>query len=72
MDPSQIAHNVRAVLVQQERSGTWLARQIHMSSSTYSRRMAHPQDFTVVELDAIARALKVPISRLTGGNGAAA
>lgn len=55
-----IAGQVRAILAQRRLTGRWLAEQMGMPPTTFSRRLNGVLPFTVDELTAVARVLGVP------------
>lgn len=49
----------------------WLCDRTGIPRSTMNRRMAHPSDFTVNELERVASALRIDVSSLVGEAAAA-
>jgi len=41
---------------------------LHMGTDTWSRRLRHPEDFTLAELRRLSDKLHTPITTLIGGN----
>jgi transcriptional regulator with XRE-family HTH domain len=60
----RVAGAVRAEVARQQRTRPEIAVAIGVSLATVGRRLAGEQDFTVTELDALARFLHVPLVRL--------
>lgn len=63
---ASVAEEIRAELGRQRRSGVWLAKQIGMSQSRFSRRLVGDYPFDLNELEQVAGALGVPLPRLLG------
>src|SRR5690348_2258266 len=63
---STVADEVRVALARRRKSQGWLADQIGLHSSTFSRRMSGHTSFTLDELTAISAALGVPLGQLLG------
>lgn len=63
---TRVAEEVRAELGRQRRSGVWLAAQVGMTQSKFSRRLVGDYPFDLNELERVAAALHVPLSKLLG------
>jgi transcriptional regulator with XRE-family HTH domain len=61
-----VAEEIRAELGRQRRSASWLGRQTGMAQPAISRRLTGAVPIDLEELDAIARALDVPLYKLLG------
>ncbi len=62
----QVAAEIRAELARQRRSGSWLARQLGQSQSSFSRRLVGDLPLDLSELERIAAVLDVPLAQLLG------
>jgi hypothetical protein len=62
----RVAGEVRAEMARQQRYGTWMAKQMGMTQSAWSRRVTGDLPFDIDQLDRIAAILDVPISRFLG------
>ena len=69
---AQTAQQVLNRLNEAERSQRWLAEQTGINIATLNRRILGKSDFTLVELELIARALDVALSDLIFSKGIAA
>jgi hypothetical protein len=63
---ASVAEEIRAELGRQRRSGVWLARQVGMTQSRFSRRLVGDLPFDLNELEQVAAALNVPLGKLLG------
>jgi len=61
---ASVAEEVRAEMGRQRRSGVWLAKASGMSQSKLARRLVGDQPWDLNELEAVAGALNVPLSKL--------
>lgn len=61
-----VAGEVRAELARQQRYGTWMAKQMGMTQSAWSRRVTGDLPFDIDELERVAAILNVPISQFLG------
>jgi transcriptional regulator with XRE-family HTH domain len=59
-----IARRVRVAMVEQDVTGIELARRLGVKQPYLSRRLTGTVEFRVTELQAIAKALDVPVGRL--------
>jgi hypothetical protein len=63
----RVAGEVRAEMARQNVRGTWMAKQMGMTQSAWSRRVTGELPFDIDQLDRVAGLLDVPISRFIGG-----
>jgi cytochrome c556 len=63
----RVAGEVRAEMARQQRYGTWMAKQMGMTQSAWSRRVTGDLPFDVEQLDRVAAILDVPITQFIGG-----
>jgi transposase len=64
--PSErVRRNVRAEIARAGLNQENVAEQIGLSYATFRRRLTGPGDWRAGELEAIARALRIPLARLT-------
>lgn len=66
----RVAGEVRAEMARQQRYGTWMAKQMRMTQSAWSRRVTGDLPFDVDQLDRVAAILDVPITQFIGGGAA--
>jgi cytochrome c556 len=59
----RVAGEVRAEMARQNVRGTWMAKQMGMTQSAWSRRVTGDLPFDVDQLDRVAGLLDVPITR---------
>ena len=62
--PHDVADRIRATLKETRRSINGLPELTGIADKTLRRRLANPGSFTLEELNAIARALDVPLEHL--------
>ena len=67
----RVARNVRAEMARFGLSQTSLAKAINRSQQALSRRLCGEVAFDVEELDAVARAVGVPVGNLLGADESA-
>jgi hypothetical protein len=63
----RVARNVAEAIDSEGRKLVWLSERTQINSTTLNRRLSGESPFNTAELDAIATALRIPISVLLAG-----